>query len=126
MWEVKGGVHSFMYSLILLLPCSFFFQQAESVPAIVVSRQTTYITEPLLPNGLPDYEKFVLKLYRGKVKSENSAAVLLWQAMLPGRVIPADIEPVSHELGLSTARLENTSFQPLFGEDNEQQILKWL
>ena len=38
---------------------------------------------PLRPDGTPDFEKYILNLYRKGVTPENNSAVLLWQAMWP-------------------------------------------
>jgi hypothetical protein len=95
-------------------------------PAIVVSAKTTYITEPLKPNGLPDYEKYALKLSRGDVKSENNAAVLLWQAMWPGEISPEDFDRFSREIGLPKVPLETAAIRPLYGKANTNRIVSWL
>ena len=68
-----------MHLLILFLLHLF-----RTDPPIVVARDTTYITGPLRPDGLPDYEKYVLELYRDGATPDNNAAVLLWQAIWPG------------------------------------------
>lgn len=67
---------------------------------IVVSHDTTYITSPLLPNGLPDYEGYLLEKYRAGVTPENNAGVLLFQAFWPGELEPNDYRAVCDELGL--------------------------
>ena len=50
-------------------------------PAIVVSKQTTRITEPLRANGMPDYLEWLRRKQRQGVTPENNAAVLVWQAV---------------------------------------------
>ena len=74
-------------------------------PPIAVSRQTTYITEPLGPDGLPNYKRYVLEKYRDGATPENNAAVLLWQAAWPG-----DLEALRIRRNGQRTRLEGNSF----------------
>ncbi len=69
-----------MVQLILFL--LHLFQPS---PPIIVGRDTTYITEPLTADGLPDYEAYLRDLGRKDVTPDNNAAVLVWQAS--GRTI---------------------------------------
>jgi hypothetical protein len=52
-------------------------------PQIVVSRETTFITEPLAPDALPDYRGHVLALYGAAPPPDENAAVLLLQVFWP-------------------------------------------
>lgn len=118
LWWLAGG-----FVLLLLW---FFFQLFGSTPPIIVSRETTYITEPLGPNGLPDYEKHVLEMYRDGVTPENNAAVLLWQALWPGGLDPKDYAAVAAELGLSEIPSSDDSLKLFHGNENQAAILAWL
>jgi hypothetical protein len=60
-----------------------------SRPRITVSKETTYITAPLLPNGYPDYLRAMNEHYGKGVTAENNAAVPFWQAIGP-KEIPAE------------------------------------
>lgn len=52
-------------------------------PVFAMSRETTYITGPLTPDGYPDYEKYLNEKLRGKITPEQNACVLLWTALGP-------------------------------------------
>jgi hypothetical protein len=113
-------------SLVVLLPCFLLFQPVDPGPDIIVSPETTYITEPLKPDGLPDYERYLLKLYRGEIRPEDNAAVLLWQALWPGDLEPADHKPFCREIGLASVPRAATALKLIFGEANKQHTQKWL
>ena len=74
-------------ALVLLLACGvgwFVFQLFGPSPPIVVSEETTYITEPLADDGLPDYAGYLLAKGREGVTVENNAAVpLLAEKFMP-------------------------------------------
>lgn len=57
------------------------FQLFGPPPPVPVSRETTYITEPLADDGLPNYVLAVINEQRRGVTPENNAAVLLWQSI---------------------------------------------
>lgn len=82
----------------------FLWQLLGPSPPIIVSKETTHITAPLLPSGLPDYRKYVEQQLRDGVTLENNAAVLMWQAIGPGResdaLRPADWQRISQEFNL--------------------------
>lgn len=61
------------------------FVSKSSIPA-VVSRETTYLTEPLRADGFPDYVAALNERAGRGVTAENNASVLLWQALGPGRI----------------------------------------
>ncbi len=71
-----------------VLLCGFWFcyQLFGPNPTIVVSKETTFITEPLRADGLPDYEAYILQQASEGVTPANNAAVLSWQAMWPGEM----------------------------------------
>src|SRR4051794_31750173 len=84
----------------------FLYQLLGPNPPIIVSRQTTYITAPLVRNGLPDYEKYWFQQSRKGITSENNAAVLLRQALGPGDTSPADFDRISREIGAGERALD--------------------
>ena len=47
---------------------------------VTVSKETTYITEPLRPDGYPDYAAALNKRFSRGVTPQNNAAVFLWKA----------------------------------------------
>src|SRR6188768_2819914 len=84
----KPGILWWIGGCFLLLFCLFLYQLFGPNPPIVVSKQTTYITEPLTENGLPDYEAYYRDEFRKGVTPENNAAVLLFQVFGPGELNP--------------------------------------
>ncbi|HEX3602082.1 MAG TPA: hypothetical protein VHU84_18150 [Lacipirellulaceae bacterium] len=92
LWWIGGA-----FMLLLLL---FVFELFGPSPRIYVSPKTTFITEPLTADGLPDYAKYALNLYRDGVTPENNAAALLWPAVWPGELSANQYAAVATELGL--------------------------
>jgi hypothetical protein len=118
MWWI-GGVFLLLFAL-------FLWQLFGPSPPIIVSRETTYITAPLKPSGLPDYGQYVLDKAREGVTPENNAAVLLWQAIWPGDLEPEHYEVMADELGLEEIPSADESLQSLYGDRNRQRVLAWL
>lgn len=65
-----------------------------------ISPATTYITEPLRPDGLPDYAAALDALAKEGVTPENNAAVLYWQAFGPALIPPARRDEYFGKLGI--------------------------
>jgi hypothetical protein len=118
LWWVAG-----FFALFVVL---FFFQLFGPNPPIIVSPQTTYITKPLGPDGLPDYEQYILDLSREGVTTENNAAVLLWQAIWPGRLEPPQYETVARELGFTEIPSASNSLVDVFHASVEASVTAWL
>lgn len=78
----------------------FFYQLFGPNPAIVVSKETTFITAPLGKDGLPDYEAYFMERDSQGVTPENNAAVLIWQAIWPGDLNPEHWLPLCEALGV--------------------------
>ena len=95
-------------------------------PPIIVSRETTFITELLGPDGLPDYEKYALDKSREGVTPENNAAVLLWQVIWPGDLEPSDYESLTAEIGLEQFPSETESLQSIHSDAVRKSIATWL
>ncbi len=91
-----------LISAALLLLLLFLWQLFGPNPKIVVSPETTWITEPLRPDGLPDYSKWILERQRAGVTSENNAAVLMWQALGPEYLEPGQFAQIRKELGIDS------------------------
>lgn len=107
-----------------LLFALFAYQLLGPNPPIRVSKQTTYITAPLLPSGLPDYRAYVDNKQSAGVTHDNNAAVLMWEVFGPGAgsdaVEPADWQHITKELNLSPAAA-NASF--VDSNDKEVAVL---
>jgi len=121
--------HSIMWwlgGIFLLLLFLFIFQLFGPNPRIIVSPQTTYITEPLGPDGLPDYEKYVLDLYREGATPENNAAIPLLRALWPGELDPSQYAAVVTELGLEQIPSRDEALVQLHDKTNRDRVAEWL
>jgi hypothetical protein len=94
-------------------------------PPVVVARDTTYITQPLRPDALPDYEQYLLDANRKGATHDNNAAVLMWQVLWPGYLDPADYEPMRAELGFNELPRPGSALQLPFGKENEKRVEAW-
>jgi hypothetical protein len=122
----KRSILWWLAGLFLLLLGVFFFQLFGPNPRIIVSRQTTYLTEPLGRNGLPDYERYVLEQYREGVTPQNNGATLLWKALWPGELSPNEYAEVAKELGLSSIPSKQESLVPIYRETQSKRVAAWL
>ncbi len=89
-----------IFAMLCLLVGLFFYQLFGPSPPIVVSKQTTYLTEPLAEDGLPDYAKYLLDKQREGVTPENNAAIPFLQAMWPAELDPKHWAVVCEEIGM--------------------------
>ena len=79
---------------------------------VTISKETTYITEPLRPDGYPDYLAALNQRLSQGVTPENNAAVLFWRAMGP-KPIPEKIrQEYVRRLGLPPLPEQGAYFQP--------------
>ena len=69
-------------------------------PPITVARNTTFLTAPLVADGLPDYGVAVLAAMGPAPKPEENAAVELLQVMWPLGIDAADLPLVCQVLGI--------------------------
>jgi hypothetical protein len=72
-------------------------------PAIRVSRETTFLTEPLAADGLPDYPAAVLAMAGPAPPPEENAAVALLKVCWPMGIEAADLPAVCAALGIPHA-----------------------
>ncbi len=101
--------------LLVVLPIlAHFYSTSEYfAPELVISKETTYITEPLTPEGLPDYVAFLNRRLSQGVTPENNAVVLLLRALGPkleGRMLPAW---VYRRLGMRPPEMQGKYFVPV-------------
>jgi hypothetical protein len=68
--------------------------------AVTISRETTYITEPLRADGYPDYVAALNQRMSTGVTPENNAAALFWKAMGPAKIDSKDREKYFKMLGI--------------------------
>ncbi len=69
-------------------------------PKITIGKETTYITEPLRPDGYPDYVAALNQRMSAGVTPENNAAVLLQQAFGPHEIPESDRPRFFQQLGI--------------------------
>ncbi|TWT85474.1 hypothetical protein Pla123a_02810 [Posidoniimonas polymericola] len=87
--------------LMLIFTVWIAFQLAPISTPIVVSRETTYLTEPLAEDGLPDYSGALLAELREGVTPENNGGIQYLQAMWPAGLEPEDQQVICDELGMA-------------------------
>ena len=68
---------------------------------VTISKETTYITEPLRADGYPDYVAALDRRFSRDVTPENNAAVPFWQAMGPSALDKRDREKYFQMLGIA-------------------------
>jgi hypothetical protein len=108
--------------IFLLVVLLFLVQLFGPNPPIAVSPQTTRISEPLGPDGLPDYEKYLINLSRDGVTPENNAMALLWPALFPADVDPEHFAAITMELGLEEIPIADNALQRLHSENNRGRV----
>ena len=69
--------------------------------AVTVSKETTYIVEPLRSDGYPDYATALNQRSSQGVTLENNSAVLFWKAVGPKEIFPQFREQYCQLLGIS-------------------------
>jgi hypothetical protein len=102
----KPNILWWIGGIVTLVVLWLLYQVFGPSPRIVVSKQTTYLTEPLDRRGLPDYEKYVLDRYRAGVTHENNAAAPLLSAMWPAGANDEQARLIAAELGLDVTLLD--------------------
>lgn len=122
----KLNIFWWIGGIFLVLLLLFLVQLFGPSPRIIVSPQTTYITKPLSPKGLPDYEQYALERSRKGVTPENNAAALLWRALWPGDLEPKYYAAMADELGLEEIPLEDDALVRLYSKSNQDRIGRWL
>jgi hypothetical protein len=91
-------------------------------PAIRVSRETTFLTEPLAADGLPDFHGAVLAMEGPAPPPEDNAAAELLQVLWPCGVDDADLPVVCRAMGIPDDPPSNRLRPPY--EDASAQITR--
>ncbi|QDU90657.1 hypothetical protein Pla175_40660 [Pirellulimonas nuda] len=115
-----------LLGLIALLLAGFFWQLFGPNPPITVSRETTYITEPLGEDGLPDYRRYVLEKMRKGITPEENGAVLFWRACGLDEFRPEDAVLLSEELHLEPLLPKEKQLQSVIGKHVTGRVEAWL
>jgi Flp pilus assembly protein TadD len=74
---------------------------AKPAVAVTISKETTYITEPLRKDGYVDYVAAIDRQCREGITPENNAAVLFWQAVGPAKIWQESRERHFQRLGMT-------------------------
>ena len=78
------GVLVMMFLCVLVVILAYVGAHSGKSPGLLVtiSKETTYITEPLRADGYPDYVAALNQRFSQGVTPENNAAVLFWILIL--------------------------------------------
>ena len=90
----------FVLALVSTLIALLVLRRTGSRVAVTISKETTYIIEPLREDGYPDYVAALNNRMSEGVTPENNASVLLWQAIGPGEINANDREKYFQMLGI--------------------------
>ncbi|TWT38563.1 hypothetical protein [Blastopirellula retiformator] len=116
-YAIIGGI------VLLSLAILIWIVAGPSGP-IVVSKQTTHLTEPLSKNGLVDYHQAILEMQGNGVTPEQNAAIPYLQATWPAGIAPEDQPLVCDALQMPMP--EAPGLPAYTGEANKSTILAWL
>lgn len=96
-------------------------------PPISVSKQTTYITSPLRPDGTPDYEEYIRLRWRGEATPQTNGAVPFWTAMWDASELndPVAQANILKELGMDPPQ-EEECFQSFYDSAWKERAYAWL
>jgi hypothetical protein len=122
----KSNALWWIIAAFALLVAAPLFRTFGPNPPIRVAKETTFITEPLGPDGLPDFRRYLLDEYREGVTADNNAAVLLWQALRPRELSDAEFEAARKEIGLTLKPATVQELTPLEAGSLRSQIDAWL
>lgn len=118
----KPNIFGWLAGTLVILALAFVYQLFGPNAPIISSPQTTYITEPLAADGLPDYEKHLLELYRRNVAPEENAAVLIFQASWPANSSTPLSAAIAQELKIKTMPAPQKMLRGFFNDENKQQL----
>lgn len=119
-WVIIGSVVTPILGLV-----GWILFQFLPGPAIVVSKETTFITEPLADDELPDYEAYFLEIGFEGVTPENNAAVLLWKVLWPGDLDPRYHGLMCRALGMEIPK-EEEALVPVYDDRVLETIASWI
>ena len=93
-------------------------------PPVTISRETTYISAPLRPDGLPDYIAALNQRSSEGVTPENNVMTLFWQAVGPGEIDEEHREEYFRLLGIPEPPEQGDYF--ITSDKHEKTILaRW-
>lgn len=83
---MAGMVGAILVGILLVLLLATNCSAKGAKVRVTISKETTYITEPLRPDGYPDYGLALDRHIAQGVTPENNSAVLFWRAMGPKEI----------------------------------------
>ncbi|TWT30438.1 hypothetical protein KOR34_49970 [Posidoniimonas corsicana] len=112
---------------LLLAATAPGWQAAASEPPIVVSPETTHLTEPLAEDGLPDYSGALLAELREGVTPENNGGILYLRAMWPaGLTLDEHRRAACKELGMPIPEPNSGMESPQVSRALTEAVRVWL
>jgi hypothetical protein len=91
---------------------------------IKLSKETTFITEPLAGDGLPNYALAIQAIEAKEVTPEQNGAIPFWQAMGQYQMSDEEFERLSREIGLPTKKAASEQTEEI--KTAKQAIKDWL
>jgi hypothetical protein len=115
-----------IFAFLVLASMAVWYVVENVLPRpLLVSKQTTYIVEPLRSDRTPDYERYVLERGRDGVTPENNAAVLLSQLFWPHELQGDDIGELCSALGITKIPSAEEGLRPFHGRNMPRKIRAW-
>ncbi|MCC9606626.1 hypothetical protein LOC68_16920 [Blastopirellula sp. JC732] len=109
---------------VLVVICVLVWFIAGPSGPIVVSKQTTHLTEPLRSNGLVDYEQALVEMQGKGVTPEENAAIPYLQATWPAGLAPED-QPIVCD-AVQMPMPESFGMSSIYGDASQERIVTWL
>lgn len=101
------------FVLALIVWGVLWYRWAHKPAPLVVSKETTFITGPVRPDGSINYIAALNERYSEGVTPENNGAVLFWQAMGSSNIPAEDRQEFFKLLGIQPLAEEGDYFVPL-------------
>lgn len=118
---------------IFAVPATFILFMFGPDPPIRVAKETTYLTEPLADDGLPDYVAALIDEGREGVTPENNGALpfleVVWQTPGTSDAIAQNAEEAEwllETLGVEDLSDGSVRLKPLYAESRKLQALRFL
>lgn len=110
----------------LLLIHAWCIDSAAQETDIKLGKETTFITEPLADDGLPNYALAILEQQRKGVTPENNGAIPFWRAMGPcDDTSKAEFELMAREIELEDIDFESCLFR-IGDETIVEYLIEWI
>ncbi len=111
-WVGAGIVGAILVGMLLVLVLAAHCSAKPPTVRVTISKETTYLTEPLRPDGYPDYGAALDQQIAQGVTPENNAAVLFWRAMGPKPIDEKVRQEYFRRLGIQPLPEQGDYFRP--------------